>query len=125
MESHCEILWEENQGAHLVRHPKSDYVAGLNYAHKHRIIGQQSLRSNMLILWIIKPLTTGVKRKMRAYMSPYAFNIQYDVSKIFFAIVKIVRPDKCEGLSDTKTNLKTMNFYQLNHEIPKGNLHIL
>ena len=38
VDSHCEILWDENYGADLGRHPTENYAAGLDDAAKQEVI---------------------------------------------------------------------------------------
>ena len=52
MESHCEILWDDNSGAGLERHPTADYGAELDNVENHSIIAQQRLTYKMQGIWI-------------------------------------------------------------------------
>ena len=56
--SHCEIMWDNNSGAGLGSHPKSDYGSAAGLPDKQGIITQQRLRPKILILWIKISLTT-------------------------------------------------------------------
>ena len=76
MYSHCEILWSDNSGACLGRHPTENDGAGLYNPEKYAVIVQQSLRSKMSGIWIKNSLTTYDKRKLRAFRSTYTFNTQ-------------------------------------------------
>ena len=91
--SHCEILWDDNSGAGLGRHPTENHEAGLEDPQNWEIIDQQRLRSNVLGIWIEKYMTTDAKRKLRAFRYAYNFNNQYYGSAIIFVIVKKVPPD--------------------------------
>ena len=91
VESHCEILWDNNLGAGLGRHPTADYGSAPYYPVKQLIITQQCLRYKVLGLWINYLLTTDYKLKLRDFRTSYTFNNQDDRAVIFF-IVKMVRP---------------------------------
>ena len=93
MYSHFEILWDDKSGEGLGRHPTANYAAGLDDLVKQSIFSQQLLMSKILVLWIENSFATDVKRKLRAFRSAYTFNTQYDGATMFFAIVKMVRPD--------------------------------
>ena len=105
VELHCEILWADNSGESLGRHPTGNYAAGLDDAEKHSIIAQQRLRSNMIGLWINNYLITDAKRKFRDFNSTYIFNFQVDGSAMSFFILEMVRPGTHIGCSDIKSNL--------------------
>ena len=76
VDSHYEILWDENSKANLGRHPTENYAAGLYYAYKQSIISQQRPRSNILVLCIKNSLNTYAKRKLRDFKYAYTFNTQ-------------------------------------------------
>ena len=97
MDSHCEIMWADNYGSYLGRHPTSNYASGINDSVKQAIINQQRLKSKMIGLWIKNSLATFSKRKLRDFKSEYIFNTQYDGYAMFFVIVKMVRPDTRAG----------------------------
>ena len=78
----------------------------------------------MLGLWIKDSLTTYDKRKLRAFRSAYTFNTQDDGDAMFFAILKMVRPDTCAGCSDIKSNLENTKMSHFKNDIPKANLNI-
>ena len=80
VDSHCEILWDENSRVGLVRYPTETYVSGLEDANKQAVITQQSLMSKMLGLWIKNYLTTDYKRKLRNFTYEYTLNTQDDWS---------------------------------------------
>ena len=50
VDSHCEILWDENSGVDLGRLPTENYAAGLDDVAKQALITQQRLRSKMIDL---------------------------------------------------------------------------
>ena len=52
VESQCENLWDNNSGADLEHHPKSEYGTALDVPTNQLIISHQFLRSNILSLWI-------------------------------------------------------------------------
>ena len=103
--SHCEILWAENSGANLGRHPTENYAVGLDDAQNEAIIAHQRLRSKFLGLWIKNSLTIDAKRKFRDFNSTYIFNFQVDGSAMSFFILEMVRPGTHIGCSDIKYNL--------------------
>ena len=86
VDSHCEILWSDNKGAGLGRHPTESYGSGIYYPQNQVILAQQRLMYMILILWIKKSLTTGTKLKSRDFSPAYTFNIQYDGATIFFIL---------------------------------------
>ena len=90
MDSHCEILFDDNYGAGLGRHPTSNYSAEANDAEKQAIIAQQRLRSKILGIWSKNLLTNYDRRKLRAFKYAYNFNTQDEGSTMFSAIVKMV-----------------------------------
>ena len=57
--------------------------------------------------------------QLRAYKTSYAYNSQDDGDKMFFDIVKMVRPDTCVGCSDINTKLETINISQFKHDISR------
>ena len=79
----------------------------------------------MLDLWIKNYFTTDAKVKFRDFRSAYTFNTQYDVSIIFFVIVKTVQPETRAGWSDSKSKLENIKMSCLKHDIPKANMHIV
>ena len=83
VESHCEILWANNSGVGLGRHPTEDYGAATDNAENLSIISQQRLKSKMIILWINKSLTTDNKCKLRAFKISYTYNNQDDGAAVF------------------------------------------
>ena len=97
VDSHCEILWDDNSGAYLGCHPTENYAAGLDEAQKQAIMSQQLLRSKMIGLWIKTFLTTNVKCKLRALNYAFTFNAKDDRAAMFFVIVKMVQPDTHTG----------------------------
>ena len=123
-DSHCEILWDDNSGAGLGRHPTENHEAGLDDPQNWAIIDQQRLSSNVLGIWIDKSLTTYAKRKLRAFRSAYNFNNQYYGSAIIFVIVKKVPPDIWAGFLDIISKLDNMKMSQFKHNTPKSNLKI-
>ena len=48
VDSHCEILWDDNSGAYLGHHTTENYESGLDDAEKQKIISQQRPRSKMI-----------------------------------------------------------------------------
>ena len=76
VDSHCEILWDDNYGEYLGSHPTANYASGLDDAQKQEIISQRHLRSKMIGLCIKNNVTTDAKRKLRAFNSAYTFNTQ-------------------------------------------------
>ena len=88
VDSHCEIMWDDNSGADLGHHPTENCAAGLDDTEKQSIIVQQRLRSNMLGLWINNTLTTDAKRKLMTFNYVNTFNTQDDGDTMFFDIVK-------------------------------------
>ena len=84
--SYCEILWSDNSGSVLGRHPTANYSEVLDDAQKQAIISQHHLRSNILGLCINKDFTTDSKRKLRAFRYSYTFNTQDDGSVMSFLI---------------------------------------
>ena len=90
VDSHCEIIWDDNSGADLGHQPTENYAPGFDDAYKQEVISQQHLRSKMLSLFIKKSFTTVSKRKLRDFRSAYTLNTQDYGSTIFFVIVKIV-----------------------------------
>ena len=52
VDEHCEILWADNSGAGLGRHPTANHGAGLDNLTKQAMIYQQCRRYKMLGLWI-------------------------------------------------------------------------
>ena len=97
VDSLYEILWANNSGADLERHPTRNYASGLDYREKQVIIAHQGLRSKMIGLWIKNSLTTNVKRELRAFKPAYNFNAQDYGAAMLFVIVKMVRPDTRAG----------------------------
>ena len=85
-----EILWDDNSGAYLGRHPTANYAEVLDDAYKQAVVYQQSIRSKILGLWIKNYLTTDAKCKLRDFKSVYTSNPQDDGAVMFFVIVKIV-----------------------------------
>ena len=65
VDSHCEIIWDNNLGEGLERHPTADYGASEDNPEKQEIIAQQRLSSNMISPWINNSPTTDDKRKLR------------------------------------------------------------
>ena len=124
VDSHCEILWDENSVADLGCHPTENYAPGLDDASKHAVIAQRRLRSKILGLSIKNSLNTNAKSKLKDFKSTYTFNAQYDGYAMFFVILKMVRPDTRAGLSDIKYNLENMNMSHFKHKILKSNLQI-
>ena len=90
MDPHYVILWADNSGESLGRHPSENYSAGLDDAQKQAIIAQQSLRSKMLVLWINNYMNIDAKRKLNDFKYAYTFNYQYYGVEMFFVIVKMV-----------------------------------
>ena len=125
VDSHCEILWADNYGANLGRHPIENHAAGLDDAEKQAMISQQRLRFNMLGIYIKNSLTTDTKHKLRAFNSAYTFKTQYDGDVMLFFIVKLVKPDTRAGFSDTKSKLENMKMPHFKHDIYKANLQIV
>ena len=97
VDSHCEILWAENSGAYLGRHPTQNYAAGIYGAEKKARIAHQRLRSKMVGLCIKSSLTTDDKRKLRAFKSAYTFNTQDYGAEMLFVILKTVQLDTRAG----------------------------
>ena len=69
VDSHFEILWADNYGAGLGRHPTENYSPGLDDAQKQEIISQQRTMYKIIGLWIKNYLTTDDKIKLRAFRS--------------------------------------------------------
>ena len=90
VESHCEMMWAENYGVYLWRHPTENCAVGLYDASNQEVIYQQQLRFNILDLLIKNSLITNSKRNPRAFKYAYDFNSQDDGAEILFGIVKIV-----------------------------------
>ena len=107
---HCEILWAENYGAGLERHPTENYALGLDDAANQAVILKHRLRYKMLGLCIKNSLTTDSKRKLRDFKSAYIFNAQDYGAAMFFVIIKMVRPNTRAGLSDIKSKLENMKI---------------
>ena len=84
VESHYEILWYENLGSGLGRHPIKKYESGIDNPQKKAITPQQCLRSNMLGLCIKNSLATDYSNKLRAFRYAYTFNTQDDGAEIYF-----------------------------------------
>ena len=124
VDPHCEILWYDNSGAGLGRHPTAYYGAAADNAANQEIITQQCLRSNMLGIWIKNYLTTDSKRKLRAFKYEYTFKTLYDGSAMLFFIVNFLWPDTRAGFFNIKSNLDNMKMSQLKYDIPKYNLQI-
>ena len=124
VDSHCEIMWSDNSGADLGRHPTENYAAGLDDAAKQAVMAKKRLRSKMLGIRTKNSMTTYDKRKLRAFKSVYNLNAQYDGAVMFFVIVKRTRPDTCAGCSDIKYNLENMKISHFKNYIPKANLQI-
>ena len=51
----------------------------------------------MLSLWVKHSLTTDDKQKLMIFNTSYIYNNQDDGAKMFFVVVKIVRPDTYTG----------------------------
>ena len=86
MKSNCENLWADNSGIDLGRHTIVDYGSADYDATKTSHIGQHSLRSKMLSLWIKNSLNTDRKLKFRIYKTSYAYNSQDHGVKCFFVV---------------------------------------
>ena len=67
VDSRCEILWENNPGAVLGRHPTGDYGVAPDDSEKQEIITPQLLSPKTIGLWIKNLLTTNSKHKLRAF----------------------------------------------------------
>ena len=105
VDSHCEILWADNYGANLGRHPIENHAVGLDDAEKQAMISQQRLRFNMLGIYIKNSLTTDAEFKLRYFKSAYTFNTQDYRATIILVVVKMVWPDMHAGFSDIKSKL--------------------
>ena len=114
VDSHCEIMWDDNSGAYLGRHPTANDAAGLDDAAKQALIAQQRLMSNMLGLRINKSLTIDAK----------LIHFQRLILWIYNAICycKMVQPNTCAGGPYIKSNLENMKISHFKHDIPKVNL---
>ena len=77
VDSHCEILWAENSGENLWRHPTENYAAGLDDASKQAIITQQCIRSKILGIFINNYLTSDSKKKVKLFQ--VFVNLQHQV----------------------------------------------
>ena len=122
VDSHCEILWDENPGEKIGCHPTKHYSASLYDAEKQSIFAHQCLRSKMLSLFIKNSLTTDANRKLRVFKSTYTFNAQYDGAVMFFVIVNMVWHDTRARCSDIKYKLVNIKMSHFKHDIPKSNL---
>ena len=124
VDSYCEILWAENSGAYLGRHPTENYAAVLDDAANQAVIAKQRLRSKILGLWIKNSLKTNDKRSLRDFKSVYTFNTQDYGAAMLFVIIKMVRPDTRAGCSYIDSKMENMKMSHFKHDIPKYNLHI-
>ena len=124
VDSKCEILWADNSGAYLGRHPKENYSEGLDGTDKQAIIAKQRLISKMLWIWINKPMNTDANWKLSDFISAYNFNTQDDGATMFCVIIKSLQPDTNAVCSDIKSNMENMNMSHFKHDIPKINLKI-
>ena len=124
VDSHCKILWDDNSGAGLGRHPTANHGEVLDNPESQAVISQQLRRSYIIGLFMKNYITTDAKRKLRAFRSEYTFNTQDDGSEMLFVVLKMVQPDTCAGCSGIKCKLENMKMSQFKHDIPKSNLHI-
>ena len=124
VESHCDILWDDNSGADLGRCTTENCATGLDGGEKQAIISQYRLRFKVIGIWIKKYLTTYAKCKWRAFRYAYAFDTQDDGAEMLLVNVKMVRTYTRAGWSDINSKLENMKMYHFKHEIPKANLHI-
>ena len=69
VDSHCEIMWSNNSGAVLGRHPKANYGDLIYNPIKKALFTQQYLRYKILGQWIKNSLTTDAKHNLRAFRS--------------------------------------------------------
>ena len=86
-------MWATNSGAGLGHYSTAYYGSAAEVPAKYLFIYQDSIRSNMISLWIKNSLTTDVKRKLKDFKTSYTYNNKYDGSAIFFVIVKVVYPE--------------------------------
>ena len=124
VDSYCEILWTDSSGSGLGRYPTANYGLRLDDLAKQAVIALQRLRSKILDLCIKNSLTTNVNRKLMYFRSEYTFNTQDYKYTMFFAIVKMVRPETCAGYSYIKSKLENIKMSHFKHDILKSNLHI-
>ena len=124
VDSHPEILWDNNSGAYLGRYSTENHGSGLYDTEKQAIIDQQRLRPNIIGLSIRNSLSTDSKRKLRLFNYAYNFNTQDDGTTMLFVIIKMVRPDAHTGCPYIKSNMDNMKMSQFKHYTPKYNLHI-
>ena len=91
MKSNCENLWADNSGIDLGRHTTVYYGSADYDATKTSHIGQHSLRSKMLSLWIKNSLNTDGKLTFRIYNTSYAYNRQDHGVKCLFVVCSDIK----------------------------------
>ena len=124
VDSHCEIIWDDNYGVDLGHHPTENYAPGLYDASKQAVISQQFLRYKKIGLSVKNPLVNYENIKLRYFKSAYTFNSKDDRYEMFYAGVKMVQPDTHAGYSDIKYKLENMKMPHLKHDTPKSKIHI-
>ena len=124
VDSHCEIIWDDNSGADLGHQPTENYAPGFDDAYKQEVISQQHIRYKMIGLLVKNPLVTDENLKLRDLKSAYTFNSKDDRYEMFFVSVKMVQPDTRAGYSDIKYKLENMKISHSKHDTPKSKIHI-